>query len=327
MDAINLSPANRALLQNYQTMQPRPKTIKQAPKKNGKKLLLAGAIALASVGVAAILISSKKTNKLKNYAKNVLTASQDVNGLANSVLENAQDVHQEAKGIVDEFLELFKKGAESNFADVLDESGNAIVKYQLNSQGQVESIIQSGVDGFKKRTGNFIDGFLNDIICEKNDGIIDRITLHCYSSDINQIQKKFQKMADGCHKCEELFGFFGDDLDSYIINYVALPDDTQKCGLLFNFLDNKFVVMLKEYEDFADGSQKIQEGFGFEDGKLKFYAKAFELLADKTVKIQEYFEKCEDKFIYGTKPEFNSEKTAVATFDEVGNFLANMQSK
>lgn len=69
MDSINLSPANQAYVQqNQQQVATNPKIqVQSEQKKNGKKLLIAGAVAVATIAVASIMLH--KTDKISKVIK------------------------------------------------------------------------------------------------------------------------------------------------------------------------------------------------------------------------------------------------------------------
>lgn len=299
MESVNLSPVNQALIQQKQQVATNLQTeIKPKQIKDGKKLLIAGATAAAAISVATILIATHKSHKLKK----ILVESESIQKTSEEIIEKGQKLHDEAQGVVDEILDLFNKGKASNFADVLDENGNVIVKYNLNSDGELDSIIQTGLEGFKKRTGYFIDDSLKNIEIENNDGLMDKIFLH--RLEIDNIVKDVEEVADGSEKASEMFFYVDRKMFKFVKGYVKSTDKSERQQEAFMYNAGKLRRFAKGYE-ISDKGLKAQEYYRYKDGKLDLYKKGYEYLVGVCSKTQEAF-RCIDGKLQDVTNEFNA---------------------
>lgn len=151
MDSINFTSTNKVALQpQYQTnyVATNPQTsVQPEQKKNGKKLLIAGATAAAAIAIAGIMIRNGNKNKAKEAADKGAKALEDAAKMAaNNGAEAAQSVAEEASAKVaaqsaaprvERALEEYAQGG--NYGNIkkeasknLDKNAKKIVKDSLS---------------------------------------------------------------------------------------------------------------------------------------------------------------------------------------------------
>ena len=171
-------------------------------KKNGAKLLAFGASALAIAGIATVAIMANKNHKIKSL---ILGLTSKAESLKNESLE----IHQKCEKVVDEILELVKKGKQTDYADILDEAGNVVKKFEvreIDGKKVLQSITETDIKGLNSRISKFSDSELSTITFKNQDGTIDKFTKGTtYTNSV--YNKNIELLEDGTIKAEKMLRY------------------------------------------------------------------------------------------------------------------------
>lgn len=285
INTVNLSQANRVFLQRQQQNTIKPQSeIKVKKKKTGKKLLAAGAIATATLSIAAILIAANKPHKLMEKSENFQKTSDEI-------IKKANKLHQEASESIDEFLNLFDIGKMDNFSDIVDKNRNTIVKYNLNSEGKLSSIVQTGIEGVKNKTGNFVNDILDNIEIKNTDGTLDLIEIKNKDnlSWVGIIKKGWEKFADGSELATEAFNYDCDKLKSTAKQLIKLTNKSGTAKYVYGYNNDKLVNVLEKTKLSKNGSTKVKKIFSYHSDKLKSVQIGYKSFANGEEKFREFF--------------------------------------
>lgn len=218
MDSVSLSPANQAYVQqNKQQVATNPQN-SNAPeqKKNGKKLLIAGATAVATITVAGIMLYKGKKAKAQSLAQQGTSAMHDA---AREIQQNASKKFKDIK---------FNKGIAK------DKDGNLFT-------GIIDDVVGSKKKGLKKVKLEYKDGVIQKSTIEPKNGIK---LIKKYETKLEELNNENMVTNwvwteypdyDGAFKC---FYAFKDKNG----NVVKTVRNTGECRTSFDFKNKKVVA-------------------------------------------------------------------------------------
>ena len=232
--------------------------------KSNKKLLIAGGVAIAAA-TAGIIFGIKKgiiPFGVNAKAKNILKRSDEILAQGSDILAQGQKEYNEAIG-------LLTQARENGFSDVLDESGNVIRSFYIETK--YPNLQESSMS-------EFLDG-----------KIIRQVSFNQTKNgfDIGKIEKGIEVSSDA-RKISESFGFSKGVLYDYRKGIEEFADRRANVAESF-WIDGPEIHYQKSYKRLLDHTYTVSESFYTADGNLKTYQKGINEQLDNGRKISETF--------------------------------------
>lgn len=275
----------------------------QAKTKNKGALIgLSAAIGVGAIVTAGILINRNRVpsevrkaiheaGKTNTKAQKLAAKVQDE---AQIILSSVGKVKEDAQKIVDEVVDLFKKGEEKGYKDITNEEGKIIKKFSQSGEGENAAIELNEFEADGTTLLRSSTKYSKDDALSIND-FAKKIEIRQGKGEIESIEEGYEKLADGNEKSNKIFFFNDRKLNNCIEGIEGFADGSSKTNKLFHFYDEKLTGYEEGYENLADRSVKSNKILGFDDKKITEYNEGYEKLADKSMKINKCLNYHDDK--------------------------------